>query len=115
LGARLTGSVAAARRARRASFEQQLAEARARVPRRRASVPEVSYPPQLPISARRDDLLAAIQDHQVVVAARETGSGKTTQLPRLCLELAQVTASLLDLRATNTQRAIGDGGVRSRR
>jgi ATP-dependent helicase HrpA len=73
----------------RARFEQQLAEARARVQRRRASVPEVSYPPQLPVSARRDDLLAAIQDHQVVVVAGETGSGKTTQLPKLCLELGR--------------------------
>jgi ATP-dependent helicase HrpA len=72
-----------------ARFEQQLAEARARVRRRRASVPEVSYPPQLPVSARRDDLLAAIQDHQVVVVAGETGSGKTTQLPKLCLELGR--------------------------
>ena len=73
----------------RARFEQQLAEAQARVQRRRASVPEVSYPPQLPISARRDDLLAAIQEHQVVVVAGETGSGKTTQLPKLCLELGR--------------------------
>ena len=73
----------------RARFEQQLAEARARVQRRRASVPEVSYPPQLPVSARRDDLLAAIRDHQVVVVAGETGSGKTTQLPKLCLELGR--------------------------
>ncbi len=70
-------------------FERQLAEARARLERRRASVPEVSYPPQLPVSARRDDLLAAIQDHQVVVVAGETGSGKTTQLPKLCLELGR--------------------------
>ena len=73
----------------RARFEQQHAEARARVQRRRASVPEVSYPPQLPVSARRDDLLAAIRDHQVVVVAGETGSGKTTQLPKLCLELGR--------------------------
>jgi len=73
----------------RARFERQLAEARARVQRRRASVPQVSYPPQLPVSARRDDLLAAIQDHQVVVVAGETGSGKTTQLPKLCLELGR--------------------------
>jgi ATP-dependent helicase HrpA len=73
----------------RARFEQQLAEARARVQRRRASVPEISYPPQLPVSARRDDLLAAIQDHQVIVVAGETGSGKTTQLPKLCLELGR--------------------------
>ena len=73
----------------RARFERQLAEARARVQRRRASVPEVSYPPQLPVSARRDDLLAAIRDHQVVVVAGETGSGKTTQLPKICLELGR--------------------------
>src|ERR1700727_2156457 len=73
----------------RARFEQQLAQARARVQRRRASVPEITYPPQLPVSARREDLLAAIRDHQVVVVAGETGSGKTTQLPKLCLELGR--------------------------
>src|SRR5450755_4647925 len=73
----------------RTRFEKRLAEARARVQRRRASVPEVSYPPQLPVSARREDLLAAIRDHQVVVVAGETGSGKTTQLPKLCLELGR--------------------------
>src|ERR1700761_919468 len=73
----------------RARFDKQLAAARARVERRRASVPEVSYPPQLPVSARRDDLLAAIRDNQVVVVAGETGSGKTTQLPKLCLELGR--------------------------
>jgi ATP-dependent helicase HrpA len=49
----------------------------------------IDYPPELPISARRDDLLAAIGDHQVVVVAGETGSGKTTQLPKLCLELGR--------------------------
>jgi ATP-dependent helicase HrpA len=73
----------------RARFEQQLAAAQARVHRRQASVPEVSYPSQLPVSARRDDLLAAIGDHQVVVVAGETGSGKTTQLPKMCLELGR--------------------------
>ncbi len=73
----------------RARFEKQLAAAQARVERRRASVPEISYPPQLPVSARRDDLLAAIRDHQVVVVAGETGSGKTTQLPKICLELGR--------------------------
>ena len=49
----------------------------------------ISYPPELPVSARRDDLLAAIRDHQVVVVAGETGSGKTTQLPKICLELGR--------------------------
>jgi ATP-dependent helicase HrpA len=60
-----------------------------RVARRRAAVPEITYPPQLPVSARKDDLLAAIRDHQVVVVAGETGSGKTTQLPKICLELGR--------------------------
>jgi ATP-dependent helicase HrpA len=49
----------------------------------------ISYPPELPVSAHREELLAAIRDHQVVVVAGETGSGKTTQLPKLCLELGR--------------------------
>jgi ATP-dependent helicase HrpA len=49
----------------------------------------IAYPPELPVSARRDDLAAAIRDHQVVVVAGETGSGKTTQLPKICLELGR--------------------------
>ncbi len=53
---------------------------------RRASVPPLRYPPELPVSERHDDLLAAIRDHQVVIVAGETGSGKSTQLPKLCLE-----------------------------
>src|SRR5690349_6415148 len=61
-----------------------------RIERRRAAMPAtISYPEQLPVSARRDELLAAIRDHQVVVVAGETGSGKTTQLPKLCLELGR--------------------------
>ncbi len=67
----------------------EIARAEDRVARRRAAVPEVSYPPQLPVSARREDLLAAIRDNQVVVVAGETGSGKTTQLPKICLELGR--------------------------
>src|SRR5215210_4167520 len=67
----------------------EIERAEARMVARRAAVPEVSYPPELPVSARRDDLLAAIRDHQVVVVAGETGSGKTTQLPKVCLELGR--------------------------
>lgn len=48
--------------------------------------PAVAYPPELPITERRDDLLDAIRTHQVLVVAGETGSGKSTQLPKLCLE-----------------------------
>ena len=57
--------------------------------RRRALVPEIRYPDDLPVSQRRDDIAAAIRDHQVVIVAGETGSGKTTQLPKICLELGR--------------------------
>jgi ATP-dependent helicase HrpA len=50
---------------------------------------QITYPPELPVSQRRDDLAAAIRDHQVVIVAGETGSGKTTQLPKICLELGR--------------------------
>src|SRR4051812_47185715 len=50
---------------------------------------EITYPPELPVSQRRVDIAAAIRDHQVVVVAGETGSGKTTQLPKICLELGR--------------------------
>lgn len=63
--------------------------ARQRLAARRAAVPAITYPEQLPVSARRDDIAAAIRDHQVVVVAGETGSGKTTQLPKICLELGR--------------------------
>ncbi len=53
---------------------------------RRLHVPPVSYPPDLPITARKDEIVAAIRAHQVVVIAGETGSGKTTQIPKMCLE-----------------------------
>ncbi len=60
-----------------------------RVTARRAAVPKIGYPAELPVSQRRDDLLAAIAENQVVVIAGETGSGKTTQIPKLCLELGR--------------------------
>ncbi|MFM7101441.1 MAG: ATP-dependent RNA helicase HrpA, partial [Verrucomicrobiota bacterium] len=53
---------------------------------RRLHVPRVSYPPDLPITARKDEIVAALRAHQVVVIAGETGSGKTTQIPKMCLE-----------------------------
>jgi ATP-dependent helicase HrpA len=78
-----------ARRARRGgNLEDELAKAEARIARRRAAVPRITYP-DLPVSARKDELLAAIRDHQVVVVAGETGSGKTTQLPKIALELGR--------------------------
>ena len=55
----------------------------------RAAVPVLSYPEELPVSQRRDDIAAALRDSQVVVVAGETGSGKTTQLPKILLELGR--------------------------
>ncbi|PKH37497.1 ATP-dependent helicase HrpA [Nocardioides alpinus] len=58
-----------------------------------APVVKITYPPELPVSARREDIAAAIRDHQVVIIAGETGSGKTTQLPKICLELGRGAGS----------------------
>ncbi len=80
----------AARRAEvLAGVERDLDAARARLEARRLAVPAVSYPAQLPISQARERIAAAIGEHQVVVVAGETGSGKTTQLPKICLELGR--------------------------
>ena len=57
-----------------------------RASRRASHVPRIAYPPELPVSARRDDIAAALRDHQVIIVCGETGSGKTTQLPKICLE-----------------------------
>ena len=52
-------------------------------------MPTITYPEELPVSARRADIAAAIRDHQVVIVAGETGSGKTTQIPKILLELGR--------------------------
>src|SRR5690242_12142696 len=59
---------------------------------RRAAMPPIAYPAELPVSQRKDEIAAAIRDHQVVVIAGETGSGKTTQIPKICLELGRGVA-----------------------
>lgn len=71
-------SLASIEFAARLSIER--AEARA------AIVPTVKYPPDLPVSLRKDEIVDTIRQHQVVVVCGETGSGKTTQLPKICLE-----------------------------
>src|SRR5712691_1271462 len=68
-----------------AELEQAAAVAQAR----RRAVPAISYPPQLPVSQLKDQIAEVIRDHQVVIIAGETGSGKTTQLPKICLELGR--------------------------
>ena len=59
----------------------------AEVARRRQAAPAVSYPAELPLAGKVDDIKRALTDHQVVIVAGETGSGKTTQLPKICLDL----------------------------
>ncbi|NUS13299.1 MAG: ATP-dependent RNA helicase HrpA [Streptomyces sp.] len=66
-----------------------------RIAARRANVPEITYPANLPVSQKRDEILAAIRDHQVVIVAGETGSGKTTQIPKICLELGRGVRGLI--------------------
>ncbi len=65
---------------------EQASDSMALRERRRLSVPACTYPESLPIVARRDEIVSAIRTHQVVVIAGETGSGKTTQIPKMCLE-----------------------------
>jgi ATP-dependent helicase HrpA len=89
---RLRGSERAGGGAARAlaRIEAEVADAEERIALRRAAVPaRIDYPAELPVSARRDDLLATIREHQVTIVAGETGSGKSTQLPKLCLELGR--------------------------
>lgn len=80
-------------RARDGRAQQRVADAVAkaehRIARRRAALPRISYPATLPVSARREEIADAIRDNQVVIVAGETGSGKTTQLPKICLELGR--------------------------
>src|SRR4051794_11582746 len=80
---------AEARARQRARIAADVAAAEERMARRRAAVPTLRYPAELPVSARRDDIAAALRDAQVVVVAGETGSGKTTQLPKIALELGR--------------------------
>lgn len=70
-------------------FEKDLSKAERRKQDRQALAVTPTYPPELPVSERRDEIAAAIRDHQVVVVCGETGSGKTTQLPKICLELGR--------------------------
>ncbi|MFB7189616.1 ATP-dependent RNA helicase HrpA [Streptomyces sp. NPDC056230] len=93
LGRRLEG----ARRIRKPEARQSVlneiaaeaGKAAERLALRAGRLPAVSYPEQLPVSQKKDEILEAIRDHQVVIVAGETGSGKTTQIPKICMELGR--------------------------
>ena len=77
------------------SIEAELVTAELRVQKRRSSVPPITYPAELPITERKQELLELIGAHQVVVVAGETGSGKSTQIPKICLELGRGVQGLI--------------------
>ncbi|MGZ2360058.1 ATP-dependent RNA helicase HrpA [Streptomyces sp. 372A] len=93
LGRRLEG----ARRIRKPEAQQavldeiatQADKAAGRLEQRAGRMPAVTYPEQLPVSQKKNEILEAIRDHQVVIVAGETGSGKTTQIPKICMELGR--------------------------
>ena len=78
-----------------ATYERRLAAASGRAAARRASVPRLSYPAELPVSGRIAEITEAIAGHQVVVVCGETGSGKTTQLPKACLAAGRGLTGLI--------------------
>ena len=80
---------ATARELATAELADEFTTAAERVQQRRSAVPVITYPPELPVSQRKDELAAAIRENQVVIIAGETGSGKTTQLPKICLEIGR--------------------------
>ena len=72
-----------------------IAAAQKRVAAIDAGVPDITYPEQLPVTSRREELAEAIANNQVVIIAGETGSGKTTQIPKICLELGRGRRGLI--------------------
>ncbi|ENM3888257.1 ATP-dependent RNA helicase HrpA [Vibrio cholerae] len=78
--------------ARNAVFDEialDIAQSMMVVEQRKQQMPKIEYPALLPVSQKRDDIADAIAKHQVVIVAGETGSGKTTQLPKICAELGR--------------------------
>jgi ATP-dependent helicase HrpA len=73
---------------------QQIAASQLACERRTAAVPDITYP-DLPVAHKKDDIKALIEAHQVVIIAGETGSGKTTQIPKMCLELGRGVAGYI--------------------
>ena len=78
-----------------ATLQARIEKSIARVQARKARIPIIKYPAQLPVSEKRQDIADALRQHQIVVVAGETGSGKTTQIPKICLELGYGVKGLI--------------------
>ncbi|STD20337.1 RNA helicase [Enterobacter asburiae] len=74
---------------------KEIEQAAGKVVLREAARPAITYPENLPVSQKKQDILEAVRDHQVVIVAGETGSGKTTQLPKICMELGRGLKGLI--------------------
>lgn len=81
--------------AKLAQWVQKVEASFAQVSARQNSVPPIRYDDSLPIAAKRDEIKKALAEHQVLVIAGETGSGKTTQLPKICLEMGRGSHGLI--------------------
>ncbi|QDQ12377.1 ATP-dependent RNA helicase HrpA [Streptomyces spectabilis] len=99
IGRRLEGARRIRKPEARATVLAEIAtdidQAVSRMAGRADGVPAITYPEQLPVSQKKDAILEAIRDHQVVIVAGETGSGKTTQIPKICLELGRGVRGLI--------------------
>jgi len=82
-------------RAAEATLAQKIAVSSAARAARAASIPAISYPDELPVSQQREDIRRAIEKHPVIILCGETGSGKTTQLPKICLEAGRGVAGII--------------------
>ncbi|MEU6766326.1 ATP-dependent RNA helicase HrpA [Streptomyces sp. NPDC046853] len=93
IGRRLEGARRIRKPEARAAVLAEIAtdvdKAAARMAERGSRLPKITYPEELPVSQKKDDIAEAIRDHQVVIVAGETGSGKTTQIPKICMELGR--------------------------
>ena len=78
-----------------AEFDALLERSRAAVAARRARLPRPEFQLDLPVNERRADIAALIAQHQVVIVCGETGSGKTTQLPKICIELGRGSTGMI--------------------
>ena len=79
----------------RADFDALLERSRAALRARRAALPVPDFPPELPVSGRRDEIATALAAHQAIIVCGETGSGKTTQLPKIAMTLGRGVAGLI--------------------
>ncbi|WP_345827584.1 ATP-dependent RNA helicase HrpA [Erwinia sp. HDF1-3R] len=86
---------ASAQQALADALDAEITQAEQKIAQRRAATPAIRYPEDLPVSQKKDEIAEAIRHHQVVIVAGETGSGKTTQLPKICMELGRGITGLI--------------------